>query len=263
MRLLINSMGDEACRPAYREEVRAFILSHATELCEECVRRADTNPLRAFDCKNEACRQVLVHAPKITDMLCGECPAHYSTVKSLLDEAGVGYEEEPRLVRGLDYYTRTVFEVQVDAGLGSQNAIGGGGRYDGLIQEFGGKPTPGLGFAVGLERVQLVLDALGTATNAPVTPTAYLAAVDDTMRSTAFSLAQRLRDAGITAEMDLQGRSLKSQFKQADRSGAAVVVIVGPDELASGSVRLRAMDTHGEQTVALEDVVDAVAAWAQ
>jgi histidyl-tRNA synthetase len=256
MRLYLNSMGDAACRPAYRERVRDFILEHAGGLCPECVRRAETNPLRAFDCKNPSCQEVMAAAPRITELLCEDCATHYTRVKALLSAEGIAYEEDPRLVRGLDYYTRTVFEVQVDAGLGSQNAIGGGGRYDGLLQEFGGKATPGLGFAVGLERVQLVLEALGKATDATPVPTVYVAAVDTGTRQAAFSLAQRLRDAGLSAELDHQGRSLKSQFKQADKSGAAWVVVVGPDELAAGTAVLRSLSTHEEQTIALEDIVN-------
>jgi histidyl-tRNA synthetase len=256
MRLFLNSMGDDACRPAYREQVRGFIRNHTAELCPECIRRADTNPLRAFDCKNEACQQVLADAPRITDMLCAECRAHYEAVKGLLDAAGISYCEDPRLVRGLDYYTRTVFEVQVDVGLGSQNAVGGGGRYDGLIETFGGKPTPGLGFAVGLERIQLVLEATGNAVDTRLTPAVYVAAVDANARQAAFFLAQQMRDAGISVELDHQGRSLKSQFKQADKSGAQRVAIIGPDELAAGTVTLRTLDTHDECSVALSDVVE-------
>jgi histidyl-tRNA synthetase len=152
MRLLINSMGDEHCRPAYRDKVAAFIRSHAGELCEECNRRAETNPLRAFDCKKPDCVSVMQAAPLLRDELCGECASHYAVVKSHLDALKIPYTEEPKLVRGLDYYTRTVFEVQVDAGLGSQNGIGGGGRYDRLMEEYDGPATPGLGFALGFER---------------------------------------------------------------------------------------------------------------
>ena len=228
MRLLVNSMGDDACRPAYREKVREFILTHHDMLCEDCVRRADTNPLRAFDCKNPSCQEVLAAAPRITDELCDECEAHYVAVKQLLDAAGVEYEEAPRLVRGLDYYTRTVFEVQVRAGLGSQDAIGGGGRYDKLIEQFDGKPTPGLGFAIGVERVLMALEAADAASFALPAPLAYVAAVDESTRQPVFALAQQLRDAGVSTELDHQRRSLKSQFKQADKSGASYVVIVGP-----------------------------------
>ena len=152
MRLLLNSMGCEQCRPAYRELVRAYMDEHADELCDTCMTRAEMNPLRAFDCKNPQCAAIMADAPKITDHLCDECREHYDAVKALLDGAGVVYEEDYKLVRGLDYYTRTVFEVQVDNGMGAQNAIGGGGRYDKLAEEVGGRPTPGLGFALGFER---------------------------------------------------------------------------------------------------------------
>jgi histidyl-tRNA synthetase len=260
MRLLVNSMGDSACRPAYREQVRAHILAHAGELCPDCLRRADANPLRAFDCKNPACREVMADAPRITDVLCDDCRVHFETVKGLLGEAGLSFEEDSRLVRGLDYYTRTVFEVQVTEGLGSQNAIGGGGRYDGLIEEFGGKPTCGLGFAVGFERVMLALEAQGTSRFAPPALQVFVAAVDESTRVPAFKLAQRLRDAGITTELDHQARSLKSQFKLADKCAATLVLIVGPDELAKNAVLLRVMATREEQVVALEDVVSAVQA---
>ena len=259
MRLLINSMGDDACRPAFRDKVRAFILAHADELCDDCVRRAETNPLRAFDCKNASCQQVLVDAPRITDELCDECRGHYEVVKGLLDEAGVAYVEEPRLVRGLDYYTRTVFEVQVTEGLGSQNAIGGGGRYDKLIQEFGGKPTPGLGFAVGFERILMALEAVGAADFEDLAPQVYVAAVDEAMRPVAFVLAQQLRDAGLSVELDHQGRSLKSQFKQADKGKARFVVVVGPQELEQGLVTLRALATRQERQLPVEGLCLAVA----
>jgi len=259
MRLLLNTMGDEACRPAYREKVAAFIGAHATALCEECNRRADTNPLRAFDCKNVGCRQVMADAPLLRDELCGECAAHYAAVKVNLDALGIAYVEDPSLVRGLDYYTRTVFEVQVDAGLGSQNAIGGGGRYDRLMQEYGGPPTPGLGFALGFERTLLALDAAGVTVPALPRADVYVARVDDSVGDAVFRTAQALRDAGIATELDHQARSLKAQFKQADRLGARLVVVIGPDELAAGEVTLRDMGTKEETRIALEAVATAVA----
>jgi histidyl-tRNA synthetase len=254
MRLLVNSMGDDACRPAYRKQVRDYILEHSEDLCPECLRRADTNPLRAFDCKNPDCKTIMADAPYITDVLCDECHTHYAAVKDLLTAAGLEYEEDPRLVRGLDYYTRTVFEVQVTDGLGSQNAIGGGGRYDKLIEEFGGKPTPGLGFAVGFERILLALEAQDNANFAPEPPQVFIAAIDEATRAAAFSLAQQLRDAGLSVELDHQNRSLKSQFKLADKYGVSQIVVVGPDELAQGTVILRSMDTHEEQQIRLEDL---------
>jgi histidyl-tRNA synthetase len=254
MRLLVNSMGDETCRPAYRDRVAAFIREHAAVLCDECVRRAETNPLRAFDCKNPGCVAVMATAPLLCDSLCDDCAEHYAAVKRSLDGLGVSYEEAPRLVRGLDYYTRTVFEVQVDEGLGSQNAIGGGGRYDRLMQEYGGPATPGLGFALGFERTLLALEAAGVEIPAPARSEVYVAAVDASVREAAFELAQDCRDAGIATELDHLARSLKAQFKQADRLGAKLVVVVGPDELAAGEVTLRDMMTKVEERVNVADI---------
>ena len=248
-RLLLNSMGCEKCRPAYREMVREHIHQHSEELCEECNHRADLNPLRAFDCKNEHCHEVMEGAPKITDHLCDDCRAHYEAVKGYLDAAGIAYVEDSRLVRGLDYYTRTVFEVQVVEGMGSQSAIGGGGRYDKLAEIEGGRPTPGLGFALGFERMVLALEAAGTLADSPKRVDGYIACVDPSVRATAFDLVCAARDAGLSVEMDHQGKSLKSQFKMADKLGVRVVIVLGPDELAQGKARVRNMSTHAERLV--------------
>ncbi len=258
MRLLLNSMGDENCRPAYREKVASFIRAHSADLCEECNRRADTNPLRAFDCKNPGCVAVMAEAPLLRDELCEECAAHYMAVKTHLNGLGIPYLEEPKLVRGLDYYTRTVFEVQVDAGLGSQNGIGGGGRYDRLMEEYGGPATPGLGFALGFERTLLAMQAAGVEIPAPPRAEVYIARVDDSVTAEVFALAQALRDSGIAAEFDHQGRSLKSQFKQADRLDARFVAILGPDELAAGEFTLRDMGTKEETRASLAGAAAAV-----
>ncbi len=257
-RLLLNSMGCEKCRPAYRDLVRDFIHSHSDELCEECNHRADLNPLRAFDCKNEACGAVMEGAPKITDHLCADCRQHYEAVKGYLDAAGISYVEDWRLVRGLDYYTRTVFEIQVDTGMGSQNAIGGGGRYDKLCKEVGGRDTPGLGFALGYERCVLALEALGKKTAQAAVPAAFIASVDDSTRGVAFNLAQQLRAEGLYVEVDHQKRSLKSQFKLADKLGARRVVVLGPDEVAQGVAKVRNMETHDEHEVSLSEVAQAL-----
>ena len=254
MRLLLNSMGCEQCRPPYRELVKAYMDEHAAELCETCMTRAELNPLRAFDCKNETCATVMADAPKITDHLCEGCREHYDAVKALLDGAGIAYEEDPALVRGLDYYTRTVFEVQATDGMGSQNAIGGGGRYDKLAEEVGGRPTPGLGFALGFERCVLALEAAGVELPRAQRCDLFVACVDDGVRAHAFTLVQQCRDAGYICEMDHQHRSLKSQFKLADKLGAARVAVLGPDELARGQVTLRDMASHEEFPVALDSV---------
>ncbi|MCL2503727.1 MAG: histidine--tRNA ligase [Coriobacteriia bacterium] len=259
MRLLLNSMGEDSCRPKYREKVAGYLRTHADALCGGCVRRADTNPLRAFDCKTPSCKEVMAAAPLLRDELCDECATHYRAVKGHLDGQGILYEEDATLVRGLDYYTRTVFEVQADAGLGSQNAIGGGGRYDGLMEVFGGQPTPGLGFALGFERTLLAMAAAGV--EVPGTPAVrvYVARVDASTDPEAFRLVSDLRRARIPAEMDHKGRSLKAQFRQADRLGANLVVVVGPDESAAGEATVRDMSAKTEERVALPRLVAAIA----
>jgi histidyl-tRNA synthetase len=257
MRLLLNSMGDDVCRPAYRHKIAGFIHANATDLCDECVRRAETNPLRAFDCKNEGCVAVMAGAPLLRDELCDECAAHYAAVKSYLDGLGVAYIEDPSLVRGLDYYTRTVFEVQAE-GLGAQNAIGGGGRYDRLMEQYGGPPTPGLGFAIGFERTVLALQAAGVAADTSAATAVFVARAATEVAGEAFALTQVLRGAGVSTETDHQARSLKAQFKAADRLGARIVVVVGPDELAAGEVVVRDMTGGAEERVALSSVIAAV-----
>ena len=257
--LLINSMGCEHCRPAYREAVKRYMDAHHDELCEDCITRSEINPLRAFDCKKPGCSEVMKKAPIITDHLCEDCKKHYETVKNYLDGAGVSYIEDSSLVRGLDYYTRTVFEVQVVEGLGSQNAIGGGGRYDKLTEEVGGRATPGLGFALGYERCLLALQAAGVEFPSLKRCDLFVACVDDDARARAFCLVQECRDKGIIAEMDHQQRSLKSQFKLADKLGAHNVAILGPDEIAQGVVTLRNMGNHEEQTISFADLVSKLA----
>jgi histidyl-tRNA synthetase len=257
LHLMINSMGDAACRPAYRDKVRAFILDHADEMCEDCIERAQINPLRAFDCKNPHCNEVMEGAPKLPDSLCDDCAAHYAQVKRYLDEAGIAYDEDPTLVRGLDYYTRTVFEVEY-AGDANIGAIGGGGRYDGLMELEGGKPTPGIGFAVGFERIVLALEDAGVDLAGEDPSCVYVANTEADLREKVFPLTLALRQAGIRCEADYQGRSLKSQFKQADKHHARVCVVLGPDEVAAQTATLRDMATHEQVTVPQAQLVEKV-----
>lgn len=259
MTLLVNSMGCEACRPAYREAVLSYMRSHEDALCATCKERMEMNPLRAFDCKNEACARIMEDAPKISDYLCEECAEHYGRVKELLKLAGISFVEDSRLVRGLDYYTRTVFEVQVAGSDKAQNAIGGGGRYDKLAEEVGGRPTPGFGFALGFERCANVLEDAGHVFPEARSCQVFVASVADEVRTDAFALTQLLRDAGIQAEEDHKGRSLKSQFKLADKLRAELVVILGPDELREGQVRIRNMHTHEEELIAKDVVAGEIA----
>ena len=254
LRLLVNSMGCDQCRPAYREAVLGYLKTHESELCETCRGRMELNPLRAFDCKNPDCAAIMADAPKITDYLCDECAEHYAQVKSFLNAAGLQFEEDPKLVRGLDYYTRTVFEIQAISRTSAQNAICGGGRYDKLAEEVGGRPTPGLGFALGYERCLLALQEAGFELP-PLPPVQlFVVCVEDAAKPTAFELVQACRDAGISADMNHQQRSVKSQFKLADKLGATFVAVLGPDELAAGCANIRNMATHEESQVAIAEI---------
>lgn len=258
MRLLINSMGCGKCRPAYRELVHDYLSQNVDSLCDACKVRMEANPLRAFDCKEDGCKQVMSDAPKITDHLCEECSQHYAKVKGLLSSQGIEFVEDPALVRGLDYYTRTVFEVQATQGIGAQDAIGGGGRYDDLSKEIGGRSMPGFGFALGYDRCMLYLREKGMEFEPAKRCDVFVASVNDEVRDSAFELVQMCRYSDLRAEMDHQSRSLKSQFKLADKLDARVVVILGPDELARGEVKVRDMESHEESLVDKNEAVAAI-----
>ncbi|RJQ11777.1 MAG: histidine--tRNA ligase, partial [Bacillota bacterium] len=292
----LNSIGCPVCRPAYRERLTAFFRARSADLCEDCRERLSHNPLRIFDCKSEPCRAILDDAPLSADNLCRECSDHLARVKEGLGALGIAWVDDPRLVRGLDYYTRTVFEVVYtpageraaaeraapdvpgDAGGagGAQNVLCGGGRYDGLIEELGGKPTPGVGFGMGLERLLAVMEAEGLGI-APVRgrtdvavsgrvpedpeqgPAVFVATVGEPSEIEGLRLAMRLRRAGLRVLTDLLSRSLKAQLKAADRMGARWALILGEDELASGTVVLKDLAGGGQSTVARNEVVEVLA----
>ena len=233
MRLLINSLGCPDCQVKFKAALGLFLISREG-LCEDCQRRRETNPLRVLDCKSVHCKEILKDAPVIRDYLCPDCAAHFARVLELLKRFGVPYEEQPKLVRGLDYYTRTAFEV-VAAGLGAQDAVAGGGRYNGLSQELGGPALPAIGFAIGEDRLLEVLPKeLGQENRFKV----FLAALGEPARDKAFHLMQELRQRRVAAEMDLEGRSLKAQMTQANRYGAAYTVILGDRELETGEAQI-------------------------
>ncbi len=235
--LRLGSMGDRACLPAYSESLAAFLDGVAGQLCSEHGPRYRANPLRVLDCKREECRKATVGAPRLLDRLCADCAAHLARVRQGLDRLGVRYEVDHRLVRGFDYYTRTTFEFAGLALESAQNGVGGGGRYNALVEALGGPPTPGIGFGIGIERLLLACDAEG-AFPPPGSPLdAYV--VDLTGGQAARDLTHQLRAAGLGADRAFDDRSLRAQLKAADRSGAAVAVIVGPDEVAAGTVSLR------------------------
>jgi histidyl-tRNA synthetase len=236
MRLLINSLGCPECQKKFKAALGLFLINREG-LCEDCQRRRTTNPLRVLDCKSVHCQEILQAAPVIKDYLCLDCAAHFARVRELLDRFKVAYEVKPRLVRGLDYYTRTAFEV-VAVGLGAQDAVAGGGRYNGLAQELGGPDLPAIGFAIGEDRL---LEVLSQDLGADLQNRIFVAALGEAARDRAFTLVEELRRKNLAGEMDFQGRSLKAQMSLADRLNASYVAILGDRELAAGVAQVRPM----------------------
>ncbi len=250
-RVHLNSVGDGACRPAYRDSLRAYYAPHLDELCAACRVRYERNPLRLLDCKEPDCTVLAASAPSPLDALCPPCREHLDGVRALLAVEGVPYEIDPGIVRGLDYYTRTVFEV-VHPTLG---ALCGGGRYDGLVEELGGPATPAVGFALGVERLLLALAETAVVPAPPARPDVFLIAASDALRTDAARLVADWRAAGVAAETDLLGRSFRAQMRHADRLGAPFVAVLGADEALRGAVALRDMAAGNQEEVATDRVV--------
>lgn len=255
MLLHLNSIGDPACRPAYRRAFVAYAEAHRSALCPDCHVRLQKNPLRILDCKLPACQQVVAGAPTISGHLCGPCRDHFAAVRRLLDGLKIEHVVNERLVRGLDYYNRTTFEF-LNPSLGAQNAVAGGGRYDGLVEEIGGAPTPAIGFAIGEERILTSLAGQGGPPEAPTYTGVYVATVGEDAFSTALTLAQTLRQRGLRVAVDLEARSLKGQMRQANKERYRYSVILGSDELRSGQATLKDMLSGEQQAIALGEVVD-------
>ncbi len=252
--LLLNSLGDERCRPSYLEALRAYLREHVEQLCEDSQARLEENPLRVLDCKRPGCVAVSEGAPHLIEHLCQECSRHFERVREGLTALGLAYEIAPRLVRGLDYYTRTTFEFTSGALDAAQNAIGGGGRYDGLVEQMGGPATPGIGFGIGIERVLISCDAEGALpTRAPLLD-AYV--VDTNAGTEAVRLLHELRAAGLSADRCYGGRSVKAQWRAAGKAGALYVVMMGQDEVERGSVAVKDMSTGEQVEVGRDRVVD-------
>jgi histidyl-tRNA synthetase len=252
----INTIGCRKCRPEYISHLKEYLKANLDNLCDDCRQRYEKNPLRVFDCKNEGCLLLLSDAPKITDNVCSECGEHFEEVKKYLRALQVDFEVNKNLVRGFDYYEMTTFEV-VSPLLGSQSAIGGGGRYDRLVSDCGGEETPGLGFAIGVERLLLQLEEENVLPAVNLSIDVFVAAYKGFFEE-AFAIVQSLRSVGIRSGYDYLKRSLKAQFKQADKLGARFVLILAPEEHEKGEVRLRDMNSGEEFTVKKEELINEI-----
>ncbi|MDD4860707.1 MAG: histidine--tRNA ligase [Smithellaceae bacterium] len=252
--LEINSLGCKACRPVFSQAVVDFLKGSESALCPDCQRRIYTNPLRVFDCKVETCGKIIADAPRILNFLCAECDDHFSAVKSYLTDLKLPYKINPQMVRGLDYYTKTAFEVK-SGELGAQNSLAGGGRYDGLVSFLGGPDVPGIGFGIGMERL---IACLPPDDKNPYHTDIYIAALGARAQKIAFGLTQELRRAGISAAMDYADRSLKSQMKRADKLNSAYTLIFGDKEIDENRAELRNMSTKNQQSLPMDQLLAAV-----
>jgi histidyl-tRNA synthetase len=251
VRLHINSIGCRECRPAYREALVKYFSSHKDKLCDTCKKRLETNPLRLLDCKSEICKKFAENAPKTIDYLCDDCASHMELLEGCLKEKGIEYTVDTSIVRGLDYYSRTVFEF-VCGSIGAQSTICGGGRYDGLVSELDGPATPACGFGMGISR----LLPAAKVPNVDGSPAVYIASMGQAAAVKASGLVSKLRDKGVYAECDLVGRSLKAQMKYADKIGAKYTVIIGDSELESGRAQLRSMADSSQNEIEIDKIVD-------
>lgn len=252
--LHLNSMGCGECRPEYTNALRRYLQDAVTTLCSDCQERVAVNPLRVFDCKVATCQQALQAAPRLVDFLCPECAKHQARVEACLESQGIAFVIDHSLVRGMDYYTRTTFEFQSSL-LGAQSGVGGGGRYDHLVEDIGGPPVPGVGFGTGVERIILALERLGVQPPAGPGLLVYVVAMTEEARDHVFALAHELRALGVSADLDYMGRSGKGQMKQAGRSGARYAFIVGEEELAVGGITVRDLSAGEERRLTREEAV--------
>ena len=257
LNLYINSVGCPECRPVYREKLQEFLREKTEHLCGDCQSRFDRNPMRILDCKNPKCNEESEGAPHIVDCLCDDCSTHFNHLKSLLEAAGIKFTLNPRLVRGLDYYTKTAFEIQY-APLGSQSAVCGGGRYDGLVAECGGQSTPSIGFAIGIERILLALEKQGLLPEVTNDIDIFIAPIGQQVQGMAFRLLCDLRKNGIVADMDFMNRNIKGQMKQANKCSARFVAIIGDDEAVQQKVMLKNMESGVQELVAIEEVQEKI-----
>lgn len=256
LHLELNSIGCPKCRADYHNALRDYFKAHTNELCDTCNERLERNPMRILDCKSPVCKGISKNAPVVLDYLCDECKEHFEKVKSYLDAMNIEYIVNPQIVRGLDYYTKTVFEFVSDE-IGSQGTVCGGGRYDGLIEELGGQHTPSLGFGMGLERIQLVMEAQGCAFPEPNKLDLFIVALGEKAELKAVEIAKDMRSEGFSVQYDLNSRSLRAQMKYADKVCAKYLVVIGEDEVNSGIAKLKDMQTGESTEVSLTTFVNA------
>ena len=246
----INSIGCPTCRAEYRKALRTYFEGYKDQLCETCNSRLERNPMRILDCKSPVCGEIAKGAPKITDYLCDDCRAHFEKVQTLLKSINIPFSVDPGLVRGLDYYTRTVFEFPSKR---FGFALGGGGRYDGLVEEVGGKPTPALGFGLGLDRILMAMNEMGADFGNGSKCEVYIASLGEAAQMKAFQLTEKMHSCGIAADCDLCARGLKAQMKYADKIGAQYSIVLGDDEIANGKAVLKNMKTGEKKEISLND----------
>ncbi len=254
-KLCINSIGCPTCRAKYNEILKDYFRPHMEELCPDCKARFEKNPLRMIDCKVEGCKKYAVNAPRLIDYLCEDCNAHFETLKAELTNLGINYTIDPGIVRGLDYYTRTVFEF-VSENVGTQGTICGGGRYDGLIEELGGTKVPGIGFGMGVERLLMECEAQQIEFENPTNVKVYFANLCDEAKPIISKLCLDLRKAGIGCERDLVGRSFKAQMKYANKAGIPYLIVLGEDEVKNGKANIKNMADGSQEEVALDGIVN-------
>lgn len=253
----INSVGCRQCRPNYLEKLKSYFSTHKGEMCDNCQDRADRNVLRVLDCKDKKCQDFILKAPAIIDSLCPECLDHFNKVKKHLTDFGVNFKINTRLVRGLDYYTKTTFEV-ISKQLGAQNAVCGGGRYDNLVSEFGGDDIPAIGFAVGLDRLVEILKTQSLIPSTKRRKLIYIATIGDEARKYGLDLLAKLRKMGKISDIDYLGKSLKTQLKEADRQKAKYVLVIGEDEIKSGNVTLRDMEKAEQEPIPMAGIFERI-----
>ncbi|MBR1820886.1 MAG: histidine--tRNA ligase [Clostridia bacterium] len=257
LRLTVNSIGCPTCRKAYLEKLRDYLRPKLPDLCKTCQERFERNPMRILDCKEDAGK--LADAPAMLDNLCEDCAGHFEKLQGYLRAMDIHYEIDPRIVRGLDYYTKTVFEIITDTPDGTPLTVCGGGRYDGMVEELGGPATPGIGWGMGVERMLMVQDMRGTAAEAPAPLDALVVTMGDEARLEGVKLVDALRDRGVKADLDHAARSMKAQFKYANKLGARKVVVIAGDELEKGVVKLRDMEKSSEEEVSKSEIVELLA----